>query len=226
MLTIKDISYSDRPRERLGRLGPESLSDTELLAIILRTGTRKENALALASRLLGSEGLLSLSAKDLPQILNIHGIGKAKGSEIAACFELGRRVAGLTNGHFPLLNCPHDVSGLLIPELRHLGQEHFIGLYLDSRNRLIKKTTLFVGTTNSSLVHPREIFKVANAVSSVKVIIAHNHPCGDPTPSEEDLKATRRIVEAGRILGIEVVDHIIIGDNIYVSVKEIKGELF
>lgn len=218
---IRDLPPNERPRERLMNYGASSLSTAELLAIILRTGTQKESAVRLAERVLKEMGSLGeIVRADVKDLSKIKGIGTAKAIEIKAAVELGKRLLIDPEGLRPVIRNPEDAAGLVRAELRYEPQEHFKVLLLDSKNYVLKVLTVTVGTLNSSLVHPREVFRPAITQAAASIILAHNHPSGDPTPSSEDLQVTRQLVEAGRILGIEVLDHIIIGGTDYVSLKE------
>lgn len=221
-LTIKDFPLEERPRERLIKTGPKSLSNAELLAIILRTGNKKENVLELSKRLIKEHNLKTLSRIRVNSLKKTFGIGQAKACQLIACFELGRRMSCLKHGKNYTINSAKNIATILMPELSNLKKEHFIGIFLDSRKRIIKKETIFIGSLDSSIIHPREIFKIALAESAAAVILAHNHPSGDPKPSQEDIEITKQITKAGEILGIQVLDHIVIGDNKFVSLKE-KG---
>ncbi|WCN38559.1 RadC family protein [Aneurinibacillus uraniidurans] len=219
---LRDIPAAERPRERMERFGPTALSNEELLAVLLRTGTKQESALALAGRMLYEIGdLRGLKSVSLEELTTIKGIGSAKALLILAGLELGRRIA------LPPLNrvavrSPKDVADVMMEELRYHTQEHFVCLYLNTKNQIIGKDTVFIGSLNSSVVHPREVFHKAIRRSSASVICLHNHPSGDPIPSKEDIDVTRRLREAGKILGIELLDHVIIGDGRFYSLKE-KG---
>ncbi len=219
-ITIKDMPQDQRPRERLLREGPEVLTDSELLAILLHTGTKKNSALDLATKIISSFGglreLLSLTQEEL---LAVHGVGLAKVAQIKAALELGRRVSSSHIGERPQIRCPEDVAGLVMEEMRHLDREHFVVLALNTKNQVLMKETVSIGTLNSSLVHPREVFKNALRRSAAAVILVHNHPSGDPTPSGNDIKITQQLQEAGNIVGIQVLDHIVIGDNTFIGLK-------
>lgn len=218
--TIKELPPDLRPRERLLKEGPEALSDVELLAIMLRTGTARNSAVDLATSILKQFGnLRSLLDVSVEELSTIKGIGPAKAAQIRAALELGRRVAVATVWERPAVRSPADAAALLMEQMRYLDREHFIALLLNTKNQVIARETISVGTLNSSLVHPRELFKVAVRRSAAGVILAHNHPSGDPTPSKEDIEITRRMVKAGNIIGIEVLDHLVIGDNKFVSLK-------
>jgi len=215
------LPTEERPRERLLRYGPQALSTAELLAIVLRTGTQERSAIDLAEYLLSQHGgLRGVANASVDELARIKGIGPVKGVQIAACVELGRRLAAHTDVEREAIRSPEDVAHYLLPKLRDVTKEHFISLLLDTRNRVMKMQTVSVGSLDASIVHPREVFKDAIAASAASVIVAHNHPSGDPTPSAEDRKVTARLVEAGQILGIEVLDHLIIGDGRWVSLKQ------
>jgi DNA repair protein RadC len=217
----KNVPYYDRPRERLLREGAGHLSDAELLAILLRTGSEQETAFELAQRLLATFGdLRGLAQASHAELTRLKGIGQVKAIELHAAFELGRRLLGGSGQRRASIRLPRDVAELMLPELGHLTQEHFVCLFLNTKNHVIGKKTIFVGSLDTSIVHPREVFKEAIRCSSASVICLHNHPSGDPTPSREDLAITHTLREAGELLGITLLDHIIIGDARYVSLKE------
>ena len=215
----KDLPKVDRPREKLEKYGPERLSDSELLAILLRTGSEGINVVELSGKILrkfSGAGLAKASAKELK---NTFGLGSAKACEIVACYELGRR--HLQNKQSVLLLSPKDVWDEL-KDIRDHKKEHFVIFFLDSRNQEIKREIVSVGSLNTSLVHPREVFEPAVRYLAAQVIIAHNHPAGDPKPSEDDLELTKRLVEAGKMMGIEIMDHVIVSKNSHFSFKEEK----
>lgn len=219
-IRITDLPKEERPRERLVKYGPESLSTAELLAILLRTGTRKDNAVNLSNRILRDYSLSRLSRASIPELSRIHGIGLAKATQIAACFELARRLEAHSDAPKPRIKKPEDAYRLIAPGLRNLKRETFKALYLDAKNQLIWEETISIGTLDASIVHPREVFKTAIQESTASIILAHNHPSGDPGPSREDVELTRRLTEAGKLIGIEILDHIIVGEGGYVSMKE------
>lgn len=221
---IKDMPLEMRPRERLSIHGEASLSETELLAIIIGSGSKNISALELANRLLVSfKGLRNIREADLEDLTKVKGIGPAKATNIKAAIELGRRTA-LDVKIKDFIHSPEDVSQLLMEEMRYYDREHLYGLYLDRKGGLISKKIISIGSLSSSIVHPREVFKVAIKCSAASIIIAHNHPSGDPTPSREDIEITRRLAEVGRIMGIELIDHLVIGHKSYCSLKE-KGAI-
>lgn len=222
-LMIRDVPKDARPRERLLSDGPESLSNQELLAILLRTGTKDESVLQLAQRLLHHfEGLRLLKDATVEEMTSIKGIGAAKAIQILAAIELGRRISRLSYDERYVIRSPEDGAKYLMDDMRFLSQEHFVAIYLNTKNQVIHRKTVFIGSLNASIVHPREVFKEAIKRSAASVICAHNHPSGDPTPSREDIEVTKRLAECGRIIGIELLDHLIIGDQKFISLKE-KG---
>ncbi|WP_449620068.1 RadC family protein [Robertmurraya sp. Marseille-Q9965] len=222
---IRDFPENERPRERFEQSGPESLSNHELIAILLRTGTKDESVLQLSNRLLTSfDGLRLLKDSTLAEITAIKGIGKAKAIQVLAAVEIGRRISNLAYDDRYVIRSPEDGANYVMNDMRFLSQEHFVCLYLNTKNQVLHKQTIFIGSLNASIVHPREVFKEALRRSAASVICLHNHPSGDPQPSREDIEVTKRLVESGKIIGIEVLDHLIIGENKFVSLKE-KGYL-
>ncbi|MDF2038789.1 DNA repair protein RadC [Cytobacillus oceanisediminis] len=224
-LLIKDFPQDERPRERFVQNGPQSLSNHELIAILLRTGTKDESVLQLANRLLTHfEGLRLLKDASLDEITAIKGIGSAKAIQLLSAVEIGRRISNLTYDDRYIIRSPEDGANYVMHEMRFLSQEHFVCLYLNTKNQVLHKQTIFIGSLNASIVHPREVFKEAFRRSAASIICIHNHPSGDPTPSREDIEVTKRLAESGKIIGIDVLDHLIIGENKFVSLKE-KGYL-
>ncbi|WP_425806667.1 RadC family protein [Desulfitobacterium sp. Sab5] len=218
---LKDLPEELLPRERLYQLGSEMLSNKEVLAILLRTGLRGENVLDFAERLLSEAGgLAGLARMSVHELTQLHGLGKAKAAELKAALELGRRSVSADPMTRPVINSPQDIAHLVMEEMRYLDREHFRIVSLSTKNHVLGISSISVGSLNSSLVHPRECFKEAIRRNSNAIILLHNHPSGDPTPSREDLDVTRRLADGGQILGIEVLDHVIIGDNRYISLKE------
>lgn len=218
---IELIPNDSRPRERMQEYGPQALADHELLAIILRTGTREKNVVALALEVLKKvDDIYMLRHITMNQLMEISGIGKVKACEILAAIEFGRRVSHSTQVKEGVVSSSTWVGNYLIRELSNLNQENVVALYLNTKNEIIKKETIFIGSLNSSIAHPREIFNGAIRYSAARIILAHNHPSGNTDPSEADLMFTRRMVEAGEIMGIEVLDHFIIGDDNFYSLRE------
>ncbi len=220
-LTIRDLPVEERPRERLAKFGAQALSNAELLALILRTGTTEETVIDVALKLLKkSDGnLVSLFSSSLNELQETNGIGLAKAAQIQACFELGKRFATIKQNNGGVVRNDEDVAELLIPQMRFLDKEVFKVVMLDSRNKIIKIQDISVGTLNASLVHPREVFKVALKESAASIILVHNHPSGDPTPSTADIEMTKTLVSLGRVMDILVLDHIIIGGDQSVSLE-------
>ncbi len=220
---LRELPADDRPRERLLQYGADVLSLGELLAILLRSGTQQQNVVELANHLLshygGLRGVAALTAHELAQI---NGIGPAKAAQIKAAIEFGRRLVASSPEERTKISSPRDVYHQVGPALRDEKREHFIALLLDTKNGLLRQITVSVGDLSSSLVHPREVFTPAVRYSAASIIVSHNHPSGDPTPSPEDVQVTARLVEAGELLGITLLDHIIVGDARWVSLKE-KG---
>ncbi|MEF7494254.1 DNA repair protein RadC [Lysinibacillus sphaericus] len=222
-LMLRDVHLEDRPRERLMRQGAESLSNQELIAILLRTGTKEESVLVLANRVLTVfERLHYLKHATIEEMVAIKGIGEVKAIQLLAAIELGRRLAQKQDDEKFTIRSPQDAAAYLMPDMTSLNQEHFVVLFLNIKNQIIHRQTIFIGSLNASIVHPREIFREAVKRSAASIICAHNHPSGVPTPSEEDIEVTKRIEEAGYIMGIELIDHVIIGDHQFISLKE-KG---
>ena len=212
---LKDISRMDMPREKMEKYGPGRLSDFELLAILLRTGTKDLNVLQLSQKILQKfkkESFIDVSINDLR---GIYGLGLAKACEIVACFELGRRM--LKDKKFAILLSSEDVWNRL-EDIRGSKKEHFVVFYLDSRNQEIQREIISVGTLNESLVHPREVFEGAIKNNAAAIIIAHNHPSGNLEPSEADVEITKKLVSAGKILDIKIISHVIVSNNTWLDI--------
>ncbi|MDD2401349.1 MAG: DNA repair protein RadC [Clostridia bacterium] len=221
-ISIKDYPEEMRPREKLISHGADTLADHELLAILLRTGTKEKSALDLAQDILLSGGLTYLTQVSTEELSNIKGIGLAKAAQVKAALELGRRLARQRMGFKPSIHDPSDAASLLMGEMSYLDREHFKVINLNTKNQVIMIDEVSVGSLNASLVHPREVFKLPIKRSAASLILAHNHPSGDTRPSKEDVAITERLCEAGNILGVKILDHIILGQNSYLSMKE-KG---
>jgi DNA repair protein RadC len=218
---IKDLPAQERPRERLARVGEGALSTAELLAIILRVGVGGESALAMARRLLSAyDGLPGLARASFAELRAERGLGNAKTAQLKAALELGRRMLFATPEDRLVVRSPSDVAQLLMAEMAHLEQEHFQVLYLDTRNRLLGSKTVYVGSLNASHIRVAEVFREAIKRNCAAIIVAHNHPSGDPSPSPEDVEVTRQIIAAGNLLSIELLDHLIIGQQRFVSLRE------
>ncbi|WP_347862661.1 DNA repair protein RadC [Salimicrobium sp. PL1-032A] len=213
------------PREKLILYGADHLTIKELLAVLLSKGTKGMPIDRLSHEILvclqGTEGLREATVGDLTAI---EGIGPAKAVQLMAAIELGKRVHYEKRKEGFLIRSPEDGAGYVMEEMRHLKQEHFVALFLDVKNRVLSKRTVFVGSLNSSIVHPRELFKEAVKRSAASIVCVHNHPSGDPSPSPEDIQVTKRLKECGKLLGIELLDHLVIGDSSFISLKE-KGYL-
>lgn len=218
---VREVPKSSRPRERLENYGEKALATHELLAILLRTGPKDSNVIQLSLLILNHfEDLYSLKMASIEELMMIKGIGRTKAIELKASMELGIRLANASQLKSGTITSTQAAGGLLKKEMRDLQQEHVIALYLNTKNEIIKKKTIFVGSLNSSVAHPREIFREAVRYSAARIIIAHNHPSGNPEPSEADLVFTRRMVECGEMIGIDLLDHFIIGSDTFLSLKE------
>lgn len=219
--TIKDLPVEERPRERLVLVGEGALSTAELLAIILRTGVGGESALDMASGLLSTyDGLTGLARASFAELRAERGLGNAKTAQLKAALELGRRMLLATPEDRLVVCSPSDVAQLLMAEMGHLDQENFRVLYLDTRNHLLGSETIYVGSLNASHIRVGEVFRDAVKRNCAAVIVAHNHPSGDPSPSPEDVEVTRQLIAAGTLLNIELLDHLVIGQQRFVSLRE------
>jgi DNA repair protein RadC len=218
--TIEDMVEEERPRERLLQSGPGVLTDADLVAVLFGTGGPGEGVLELGTRVTSAIPLRQLHRVPVEELLLVKGLGQARAAQLLAAAELGRRLwpdgdaAALVRGPETVFDLTRDIRGA--------NREHFVGFYLNSRNQVLRREIISIGSLNASIVHPREVYQPAIAVSAASLILAHNHPSGDPTPSEEDLAITRRLVEAGRILGIDILDHVVVAKDAYASFKERK----
>jgi len=218
-IRVKELGQQG-PREKLIAQGPDALKSAELLAIILNTGYKGQNVLELANRILKEYGSKAITQeKSVGRLIEHLGLPPVKACQVVACFELGRRFFAEEPGRMPSIRMPEDVFKYLA-EMKRLKKEEFRGLYLNTRNKLIHDEVISIGTLTANLVHPREVFSPAIEYLAVGLIVAHNHPSGDPEPSKEDIKLTQRLIEAGRIMGIDLLDHVIIGGDTFVSLKE------
>jgi DNA repair protein RadC len=219
--TMKSLPEDERPREKLIRSGAESLSNVELLAIIVKSGIKNSSALDIAKEIFSrsGKGIHSLSDVSVEELCEIKGIGSSKASEIIAAIEFGRRIMVSKEEKFKITS-PTDISNYLMQEMGNLKKEHFNIVMLDNKNYIVEVHNVSIGSLNSAIVHPREVFKNAVRRSSASIILAHNHPSGITTPSKEDISITKRLLECGDIIGIKVLDHIIVGKNEYFSFKE------
>jgi DNA repair protein RadC len=215
---VRELPRAERPREMLLERGPAALTDQQLLMLLLGTGMRGRGSAETAAELL-RPGLRALTEQGARELMQVPGVKGAKAARLLAGVELGRRVFGREEFDAPpTVSGPEDVVRLVRP-IRRARKEHFVALFLNARHQVVKQETISIGTLNASLVHPREVFQPAVGESAAAVILVHNHPSGDPSPSEEDVQLTGRLVQAGRIMGIEVLDHVIVCANSYLSLK-------
>ncbi|ERH35512.1 hypothetical protein SEQU_05560 [Staphylococcus equorum UMC-CNS-924] len=220
-MRINELADNQKPRERLLSHGASHLSHAELLAILINTGRKGSSSIDIANELLKSvDNLKELKMLSISDLNKIKGVGLYKALILKASFELGERMHSGSVDDKIQISSPKDVADFMMGKMEHLTQEKFIALFLNSKNVIIKQKTIFVGTLNSSIVHPREIFSEAIKCASNAIIVLHNHPSGDVTPSNEDIKTTERLKKCGQVLGIDLLDHIIIGDHIYLSMVE------
>lgn len=227
-MKIKEIPVKERPRERLLYYGRENISNEELLAILIKTGTKKHSVKDIANSVLKKiDNLHNLENMNINTFLDIDGLGKVKTIELMAAIELGRRIFLMKNDQKNIIyNNSDTIYKNNIYLFKEKKQEYFYCLYLDNRNNLIERKLLFMGTINRSIVHPREIFKEAYLLSASKIICMHNHPSGDVTPSLEDIRLTKSLIEIGKLQGISIADHLIMGDNSYYSFYSERGDMF
>lgn len=220
-MMIKDLHQEDKPRERMITYGAEKLSNRELLAIIINSGSKENSSLACANEvLLLVNHLRELRHITLSELLTVKGIGEKKATTILAVIELAKRMHVNTVLDKYEINEPNDVANYLMEKLRYLKQEHFVALMLNTKNQIIHEQSIFIGSLNMAVVHPRDLFREAVKHSAASIVIAHNHPSGDPTPSVEDINTTKRLLYCCSLMGIDMLDHIIIGDGEYVSLFE------
>ncbi len=223
-IMVRDLPLEERPREKLVSYGPAVLSNAELLAILLRTGTRGESVLRMAERVLAyckDRGLASMVHMSVEELAKIHGLGPGKAATVLAAVELGRRLA-IAEARVEIIHGPEDVARFAMPHFRHETKEHFAVLLLNTKNHILAMPVISQGSLTASVVHPREVFEAAVRHSAASMILLHNHPSGDPSPSREDIAVTERLVKAGQIMDIPVLDHVIIGNDSFASLKE-KG---
>ena len=218
---MKDVAPHDRPREKLERLGPSALGDNELLAVVLGSGSRGRDALDLANRLLQrADGLHGLPRAGVSDLREVPGVGRARAAQILAAVELGRRTLLHDRATRPRLSSPRQLAAWLLPQYGSAAVEQFGIVMLDTRHRLIRVKIVSVGSIDSTVVHPREVFREATSASASAIVLFHNHPSGDPTPSGDDMVLTSRMISAGDIMGIDVVDHLILAERRYYSLME------
>mgnify|MGYP003530770101 FL=1 len=220
--TIKEIPLNDRPREKMAANGAAVLTDAELIAILLRTGTAEKSAIDIASEMTADGGLYKRLAgiTRLNELTNIKGLGQAKAATVLAALEIGRRIASAKPIEKIHLSCPQDVADFLMPRLRYAAKEQFVVILLNNKNKVIGTEVVSEGSLSSSIVHPREVYAPAILHHAAAIMVAHNHPSGDPKPSIEDEKVTRQLLRSGKVLGIPMIDHVIIGDGNYYSFLE------
>ena len=220
--TIKEIPLNDRPREKMAANGAAVLTDAELIAILLRTGTAEKSAIDIASEMTADGGLYKRLAgiTRLNELTNIKGLGQAKAATVLAALEIGRRIASAKPIEKIHLSCPQDVADFLMPRLRYAAKEQFVVILLNNKNKVIGTEVVSEGSLSSSIVHPREVYAPAILHHAAAIMVAHNHPSGDPKPSTEDTEATRVLARSGKVLGIPMIDHVIIGDGNYYSFLE------
>jgi DNA repair protein RadC len=219
--TIKDLPTAERPRERLQTAGAAALSNAELMAILLRTGVQGRNVIELATQLLAEfGGIAGLDRANLAELCTVHGLGMAKAAQLKAALELGRRLVATSADARPQVKSPAEVANLVMLEMAPLMQEHLRTILLDSKNHVLGIPTIYQGSLNTTSLRVGELFREAIRANCAAIIVVHNHPSGDPTPSPDDVQVTRSIVEAGHLLDIAVLDHVIVGQQRYVSLKE------
>jgi len=220
--TIKDLPFTERPREKLINYGVRSLSNVELLAVIIRTGYKDKSALELAKDIIymDQSGIKNLSQITYEELISLKGVGSCKASQILASIELGKRINNWMGEEKIRVNTPQILATVLMDDMKFLNKEHFKIALLDTKNQVISIDNVSIGTLNASIVHPRDVFNIAIKKNANSIILIHNHPSGDTTPSKEDINVTNRLIDVGKIIGIKVLDHIIIGDNRYLSFKE------
>lgn len=218
---IRGLPEGDRPRERLYHIGPRELSLQEIIAIVIGGGSKGAGALILSLRLLDEFGdIVTLGRSGIDDLRRVSGIGFAKAAQMVAAFELGKRFARESVSNGSAVKTPQDVARIFMDEMKHYDREHFRAAFLNTKNQIIRTVTVSIGSLNASIVHPREILKPAISASAASIILVHNHPTGDPTPSREDVEFTRRFAKCGELIGIELLDHVIIGANRFQSLKE------
>lgn len=221
-ITIKELPTYERPREKLIRYGPEALSNSELLAILIGTGMKNTSALTLASQILAlsEEGISYLVDASPEELSKVQGIGIAKSCQIISAIELGKRISQTPRNKRISISTPEELAALYMEELRYRKKEIFKVIYLNTKNEITFTEDISIGNLNSSIVHPREVFRSAVKRGAASIIVIHNHPSGNPTPSQNDINVTKRLVEVGELIGIPVLDHLIIGDGVFISLKE------
>ena len=225
MAMVRELPVDERPRERLLALGPGFLSNAELLAIVLRNGSKERSALQLAQDILSlykDDGVSALGRITAGELMCLQGIGSAKAAEVMAAVELGKRLNAHISRQRAMVTCPEDAADYAMPRFRYEDREHFAVILLNVKNHILSMPVISVGSLTASVVHPREVFKAAIQQAAASIILVHNHPSGDPTPSKEDIEVTARMVQVGRLIGMPVLDYISLGNDNCISLKE-KG---
>lgn len=226
-IMVRDLPPEERPREKLLSYGPGALSNAELLAVLLRNGTREKSVLRVAEEILAhikERGLSAMAHISVVELAKIDGVGKVKAATLQAAVELGRRLATQQAAKIEIIHGPEDVAKYAMPRYRFEQKEHFAVLLLNTKNHVIGMPEISVGSLSASVVHPREVFRAAIDYAAASMILLHNHPSGDPTPSREDISVTSRLVKAGKVMDIPVLDHVVLGKERFASFKE-KGLL-
>jgi len=222
IISVKDLPPEDRPRERLYNFGAAGLTLQELLAVILGTGSSGSGSLALAYSLIEAfNDLGSLGRAGIDDLMLVPGIGFVRAGQLVAAIELGRRISRQNETSGRVIREPGDAAGIFLEEMKYYDKEYFKAAYLNTKNHIVKTETISIGSLNASIVHPREILKPAIRASAASIVLVHNHPTGDPTPSREDIEFTKRFAKCGRLIGIELLDHIIVGAGTFKSLKEL-----
>lgn len=223
-ILIKKMAESERPREKLVQFGVSALSNAELLAILIRTGTKDISAIELSQHILSYDpsGLKYLAECTVQELSKIKGIGVTKACQIIAAIEIGQRISKMASIERLQITSPKDIASIFMEEMRYYKKEYFKVLLLNTKNEIISTELISIGNLNASLVHPREVFVQAIKKSAASMVLLHNHPSGNPIPSQEDIAITKRLIEAAKIIGIDILDHVIIGDGVYKSFKELS----
>lgn len=222
---MKTVAPHDRPREKLERIGARGLGDNELLAVVLGHGNPRTSALELANAVIASVGgLESLARATTDELCRLPGIGRARAAQIVAAVEVGRRTLLRRREDRPQIRSAIDAAALLVPQFGAQPVEHFGVILLDTKHRVVRTTVISIGTLDASIVHPREVFRAAAAGGAAAIVVFHNHPSGDPTPSDDDVQLTRRLVKAGDLMGISILDHVIVAETRFASLRE-RGDL-
>lgn len=226
-IMVRDLPFDERPREKLMTSGVACLSNVELLAILLRTGTKEHSVLRVAEQVLARYkdiGITAMMNMSVTELAAVHGVGAVKAATVLAALELGRRISQKAAEKVEIVHGPEDAAHYAMPRFRFEQREHFAVMLLNTKNHILGLTDVSVGSLSASVVHPREVFRAALRYAAAAMILIHNHPSGDPSPSQEDISVTQRLVRAGKIMDVPVLDHIILGDGRFTSLKE-KGML-